>query len=200
MKNYIYKGDLEEDIKNAGKKFNLTMFLKCLIKAIPTACIAIVFCFIFSTLDIPAIIGCYVFSAMYHIVYNNLTIKRERENAEHRLDKFAEEFNLDLHGNTFEKTKIKSNIKDSIVDSQKSQVKIKEDGITTYEKEKTTTYFYLLDRDEQIQVLRQIRSTIVDGDKKTKSRKLCLLEPADIEKENIEIPVQKTIGLKRKQN
>ena len=61
--------------------------------------------------------------------------------------------------------------------------------------EKLVTYFYLLDLEDKIQVLRQVKDNITK-----ECSDIYLLEEEDIQKENIEIPLEKINKLKAKRN
>ena len=63
------------------------------------------------------------------------------------------------------------------------------------DEEKLVTYFYLLDPKDQIQVLRQIKDEVTG-----KISDIYLLEEEDLERENIEVPVEKINKLKSKRN
>ena len=92
--------------------------------------------------------------------------------------------------------------KERIVDSEMTEEVTKsvtsgDKGEVLSKKEIITKYFYLLDKDDKIKVLKQIEEYIKSNKKKTSSISLDLLEDDDLKKH--ELPVYKTL-IKKKQD
>lgn len=101
--------------------------------------------------------------------------------------------NLDKNGLTTDKNKVKETITEVDTITQ-SNTRNSSNEIMSKE-EKIIKYFYLLDSEDQIRVLKQISlATTKDGESQNK-HSLSLMEEEDLK--DIEIPVYKTLKLKK---
>ena len=204
MKSYEYTGNLQEDIKKSKKKFDIKKFLL-------SELALIVFSFILSGMS-SFLFGLhtliYSFPAIMLILSlkNIVEISKETE----AKAKITTKKLVDLYVNINE-----NNDKELVEDLGKKRMKECVSRVDSVQKihsydmdtlkkvkkeEKITTYFYLLNPKDQLQVLKQVRNIIIN--KKTEFKceefSLYLLDEKDIKEENINIPVQKIIKLKTK--
>ena len=206
MKNYNYNGDLEEDIKISNKKFNIKKFFSSMRSNFILHFIVV----------LPISILLYFTKILVNYV-NNITSlfcvclgcsigrgivdgfidgrEKAKNDAEIALNKIADLYE-DINLNFSNRALSMARMKECVV-LQKNERVIEDtntNNIILTQEEKLVTYFYLLDPNDKVQVLRQIKDEI------SKDSTVYLLEEEDIKRENIEVPVEKLMTLKSKRN
>ena len=188
MKEYFYNGDVKKDLKSINKKFDIKSFGKTII-------VEFFIIFLFgSGLRLAGFIGDilgYVVSILgisigASIINGSECAKEESKLALDRLENLCSDINFDQDDISLSMTKIKECItiekKEKVLENMDSSIPVMS------EEEKIVNYFYLLDKKDQIQVLKQIKDEVLV---------LYLLEEEDIKRENIEMPVEKKLRLKK---
>ncbi|MGN1312132.1 MAG: hypothetical protein ACI4U4_03875 [Bacilli bacterium] len=201
MKDIPYNGDLSEDIYYLDNTFNLKE--EVIFKGIFNfSILTIIGLFAFSFGVIPFnlvsllvyIVSCLGVNTLYTII----DITRKKRSMKLKLAKANSNIyslieNLDKNNISTSKEKIiDAEIKEKVTKS-----KTKDDNGNLLSKEnKIIEYFYLLDNNDKIQVLKQIKRSITSNKSKINCVSLALLEDKDLEGK--ELPVRKTLVTKKK--
>lgn len=194
MKKYSYDGNLYEDIKKSKKKVDGKFFLKftsidfiCLV----TVGIILRLCGLIDSVF--RYLGVFTGVAIGQGLGN--AIGKAKERSRYYLNKIADLY-LDINLTFYDRASSVVRMKEAIILQKKEKVIEDTDTMVPVlsNDEKLVTYFYLLDPEDKIQVLRQIKDNITK-----KCSDIYLLEE-DIQKENIEIPLEKINKLKAKRN
>lgn len=200
MKDIKYNGNLLEDIIDADNKFNLKDFLS--ISSIVFVVLAIfinIYLFGLNAISFSignlfistgSLFGIHVLGTLGTYLYKNITISRKGKDASRRLNVLAHDMSV-----VNDATITKDNIIDAQIDQVYSESKTTgDDGKLISKEEKLTRYFYLLDKEDKIRVLKEIRKIIKERKNTIESSELKLLEDNDIDYKNL--PVKKTLTLK----
>lgn len=195
MKKYSYVGNLYEDIKKSKKKVDGKFFLKfMLIDFIGLITVGIILRLCGFIDSVVRYLGVFTGVAIGQGLGN--AIGKAKENSKYYLNKMADLY-LDINLTFYDRASSVVRMKEAII-LQKNE-KVIEDTETMVpvlsNDEKLVTYFYLLDPEDKIQVLRQIKDNITK-----ECSDIYLLEEEDLQKENIEIPLEKINKLKAKRN
>lgn len=200
MKEIKYDGSLIEDIMDADEKLNIKEFF-----AISNICFVIIATLInvylfglkvvpFSLINLFTSTGCLLGAhgliTLVRYIYKKNIINHKSKSAKRRLNVLAHEINM------INDTKItKDNIIDAQIKENLSRTKtVDQDGKFMSKQEKIIRYYYLLDNEDKIRVLKEIRKIIKERKTKTEASELQLLEDKDLENKNL--PVRKTLVLK----
>ena len=201
MKDIPYNGDLSKDIYYLDNPFNLKE--EAIFKGIFNfSILTIVGLFAFSFGVIPFnlislliyIAGCLGVNTLYTII----DITKKKRNMKLKLAKANSNINslvesLDRNNISISKEKII----DAEISEKVTNSKTKDDnGIVLSKEKKIVEYFYLLDNNDKIQVLKQIKRNITSNKSKINCVSLALLEDKDLEGK--ELPVRKTLVTKKK--
>lgn len=201
MKDIPYNGDLSKDIYYLDNPFNVkeeTIFKGIFNFSILT----IVGLFAFSFGVIPFnlislliyIAGCLGVNTLYTII----DITKKKRNMKLKFAKANSNINslvesLDRNNISISKEKII----DAEISEKVTNSKTKDDnGIVLSKEKKIVEYFYLLDNNDKIQVLKQIKRNITSNKSNINCVSLALLEDKDLEGK--ELPVRKTLIMKKK--
>lgn len=200
MKDIKYNGNLLEDIIDADNKFNLKDFLS--ISSIVFVVLAIfinIYLFGLNAISFSignlfistgSLFGIHVLGTLGTYLYKNITISRKGKDASRRLNVLAHDMSV-----VNDATITKDNIVDAQIDQVYSESRTTgDDGKLISKEEKLTRYFYLLDKEDKIRVLKEIRKIIKERKNTIESSELKLLEDNDIDYKNL--PVKKTLTLK----
>ena len=202
MKNILYDGNLEDDIYYLDNKFSFkkefvffTLIYILVAGVFDVVCIKLgIIPFNLESILISS--GIELFCGTIINLTTTLkrlnTYKKNANNAKRNVFSLINE----LENNNISVTK------ERIVDSEMTEEVTKsvtsgDKGEVLSKKEIITKYFYLLDKDDKIKVLKQIEEYIKSNKKKTSSISLDLLEDDDLKKH--ELPVYKTL-IKKKQD
>lgn len=201
MKDIPYNGDLSKDIYYLDNPFSLKE--EAIISSIFNfGFLAIVGLFAHSfgiiSFNLSSLLiyiaGCLGVNALYTII----AVTKKKRNIKSKLSKANSNINslvesLDRNNITISKEKIiDAEIKEKVTKS-----KTKDDNGNLLSKEnKIIEYFYLLDNNDKIQVLKQIKRSITSNKSKINFVSLALLEDKDLEGK--ELPVRKTLVTKKK--
>lgn len=192
MKEYTYYGDLEKDIKKLKQKFNLTKFSKYFITRIISLIITAGILYLIGlSIYIGTFIGMLIGFSAVDIIK---VIKETKEDSQCYMDKAAnlyENINLNYSDRALSMIRMKECI--SLQRKEKIIEDINTENMVFTNEEKEVTYFYLLDPDKKIQILRQIKEEIINN-----KDIVYLLEEEDIKRENIRIPNDKILKLRKK--
>ena len=192
MKEYRYYGDLEKDIKKSKQKFNLKNFFVHFCITIISICLTLGICSLIGIMPASGLIAGWLIGFTAVDIYKvSKETKTDSEQAMHNLTNLYRKINLNDVNRDLSESRMKECI--SIQKSQKIINNADNKNIILSDEEKIVTYFYLLDPQEKLQILRQVKNDI-----KNNKNVVYLLEDEDIKIENIEIPVEKTLRLKRK--
>ena len=195
MKNILYDGNLEDDIYYLDNKFSfkkefvfLTLIYILVAGVFDVVCINLESILISSGIEL----FCGTIINLTTTLKRLNTYKKNANNAKRNVSSLINE----LENNNISVTK------ERIVDSEMTEEVTKsvtsgDKGEVLSKKEIITKYFYLLDNDDKIKVLKQIEEYIKSNKKKTSSISLDLLEDDDLKKH--ELPVYKTL-IKKKQD
>lgn len=202
MKNCYYDGDLHEAIKLINKKSNFN-FKKFLRLSGMSLIAAVIGCGIVALLIggiKSSIIGSFMGIMMANTYKNIKNSKEDNLYEERQLVNLYKEIN-DKYSKPISDTFAKSKMKDCIVQTEKvNDIKRDSNNKVILKAEKIIKYFYLLDPSDKIQILKQVKEVINTGTSKFENSDLYLLEDEDIKEENLEIPVEKTLRLKERNN
>lgn len=201
MKDIPYNGDLSKDIYYLDNPFNVKE--EAIFKGIFNfSILTIVGLFAFSFGVIPFnlislliyIAGCLGVNTLYTII----DITKKKRNMKLKLAKANSNINSLVE--SLDRNNI-STSKEKIIDAEISEKvtnsKTKDDnGIVLSKEKKIVEYFYLLDNNDKIQVLKQIKRNITSNKSKINCVSLALLEDKDLEGK--ELPVRKTLIMKKK--
>ena len=192
MKEYRYYGDLEKDLKKSKQKFNLTKFSKYFITRIISLIITAGILYLIGlSIYIGTFIGMLIGFSAVDIIK---VIKETKEDSQCYMDKVAnlyENINLNYSDRALSMIRMKECI--SLQRKEKIIEDINTENMVFTNEEKEVTYFYLLDPDKKIQILRQIKEEIINN-----KDIVYLLEEEDIKRENIRIPNDKILKLRKK--
>lgn len=195
MKKYSYDGNLYEDIKKSKKKIDGKYFFKHMV-------IQFIGMIIFGVIlrvcgfigNLTGYIGAFMGVSIGQGI--GIGINRAKEKSNYYLNKMADLY-LDINLTFYDRASSVVRMKETII-LQKNE-KVIEDTDTMVpilsNEEKLVTYFYLLDPEDKIQVLRQIKDNMTK-----ECSDIYLLEEEDLQKENVEIPLEKINKLKVKRN
>ena len=189
MKYYDYSGILSNDIKTSKKKFDFKFFLSCSIINI-ISIIAVILLFtsfshpvwfttLITSLDFIIVEPLFIFKSIQraknkaNIATNNITKLYEQINKEKNIDKNISE-------------KIMQNC---IIESNEPEVQ-NNDKITDEK------LIYLLDKKEQLQILKETITKLVYWDKEFIDYRLALLDDEDIKSEQINVEKVMQLGKK----
>ena len=192
MKEYTYYGDLEKDIKKSKQKFSLKKFFVHFCITIISICLTLGICSLIGIVPASGFIaGWFRGFTVVDIYKASKETKTDSEHAMHNLTNLYRDINL----NCVNRDLCESRMKECISVQKKQKIINNTDtkNIILSDEEKIATYFYLLDSQEKLQILRQVKDDI-----KNNKNVVYLLEDEDIKIENIEIPVEKTLRLKKK--
>lgn len=192
MKEYRYYGNLKKDIKKAKQKFSLKkLFLHFCISLI-SICITLGICSLIGIMPASGLITGWLIGFTVVDIYKvSKETKTDSEHAMHNLTNLYRDINLNYVNSDLSESRMKECI--SVQKKQKIINNTDTKNIILSDEEKLVTYFYLLDSQEKLQILRQVKDDI-----KNNKNIIYLLEDEDIKREKIEIPVEKTLRLKRK--
>jgi len=187
MKEYFYNGDVKKDLMNVNKKFDLKSFNKTMIIQFG---IMLLFGVVLRLAGFIGNIFGYIggflgFSIGAGLINGKECAKEESKLALDRLENLYSDINLNFSNRVLSIIRIKECI--NIEKNEKVVENIESSIPVMSEEEKIVNYFYLLDPKDQIQVLRQIKNEAL----------VYLLEEEDIKRENIEIPVEKVLRMKK---
>lgn len=201
MKDIKYNSDLSEDIYNLNNnnvshisllsRQMLILILQMMISAL-----------IFNIFSIPTNIISIIAFLVGTIAFNFASITIIKAKMKDRLNKINRKSNsninnlidtLDNNGLSTSKEKL---IDCTICEELTSSRTINEDNDVISTEDKIIRYFYLLDNNDKIRVLKQIKREIISNKTKIDSNTLSLLEDKDLE--GVELPVRKTLVLKAK--
>lgn len=197
MKDIYYEGDLSKDIESIDNDFNFwkSMGINFLIKIVVftiMGIIALKLNILTSTSTIPYIVFCTV-------VGTTTTIGETIHNRnKHIKNVSTANKNINSLVNTLNENGL-STSKDKIIDAEiteeitNSRTK-GNDGKLVSKRKKIIEYFYLLDNEDQIKVLKQIKNEVIKNKEKISVISMQMLEEEDLRK--IEIPVRKTLVLR----
>lgn len=198
MKNCYYNGDLQSDIKLIKKKNSFDV-KKFLFLTFLLAIAAVIGCGVV-TLILGKITGATIGSFMGVMLINTFrNIKESKINTYYEEKELIDLYNEinDEYSTRISDELAKSRIKDCIIQTEKiKDVKRNSNNKVISKTEKIINYFYLLDPNDKIKVLKQISEVIKTNGEKEESIDLYLLDDSDIKKELLEIPVEKTLRLK----
>ena len=201
MKDIPYNGDLSKDIYYLDNPFNVKE--EAIFKGIFNfSILTIVGLFAFSFGVIPFnlislliyIAGCLGVNTLYTII----AVTKKKRNIKSKMSKANSNINSLVE--SLDRNNI-STSKEKIIDAEISEKvtnsKTKDDnGIVLSKEKKIVEYFYLLDNNDKIQVLKQIKRNITSNKSKINCVSLALLEDKDLEGK--ELPVRKTLIMKKK--
>lgn len=185
MKEYKYFGDLHKDIKKFKrnnnfnwKKFGFLSIILLIASILAGGIVTLILGKVTSSI-IGSITGVYIFNTIKNIKESKKPDLYAKEKVINLYRKINDEYSDYIYDYDVEK-KIKKCI------SVKKNNKIVEETNTINSvmsnEEKIVRYFYLLDPEDKLQVLRQIKDEYT---------KVYSLDNNDIKRENLEIPVQK---------
>ena len=183
MKSYDYNGNLNEDIKNLDKKNYIKWILLSVCSTLAECvCICIILLLLGTPIFLKSIlIMCSVFMSLNAALAAEIKMLYKKQSG-NRIEYLNKDINRDIE---ISMTRIKECItiekREKVLENMDSSIPVMS------KEEKIVNYFYLLDPKEQIQVLKQIKGESL----------VYLLEEEDIKRENIEIPVEKTLVLKK---
>lgn len=191
MKKYKYYGDLKKDLKVINKKFNSKDFFKRMIfHGISLIIFASLFCF---TGIVSNLFG---FSFGYLGSASVLSFIRVKSKSKYDSEKAIKKVS-DLYGNInfSNRALAKERMKECIVIQRKQRVveNTESVNIVLSDEEKIVNYFYLLNPEDKIQVLRQIKDELIQN-----NSEIYLLEEQELEIEDIEISEDIILKLKNK--
>lgn len=195
MKKYSYDGNLYEDIKKSRKRFDGKYFLMhMIVQLVGMTVVGVIFRLGGLIGNFLAYIGTFMAVGIAQGVGRG--ISEARNKSEYYLNKIADLYS-DINLNFWNRALSAVKMKECIALQKRERVIIdtptKIPVLTS--DEKLVTYFYLLDTKEKIQVLRQIKDEITG-----ENSDVYLLEEEDLQRENIEMPVEKINKLKSKRN
>lgn len=191
MKEYEYFGDLHKDIKQLKKKGNfdckkfIVLSVMSLIAAIIAGGITTLIVGKFTSSLIGSLTGWYI----YYTIKNIKESRTSNVCKEKELINLYKEINEEHSDYIYEydtKQKLKKCI--SLKKSNKIVEAINTINPVMSDEEKIVRYFYLLDPEDKLQVLRQI---------KDEYEKVYLLDESDIKRENVDIQSKKVLRMKK---
>lgn len=201
MKDIKYNSDLSEDIYNLNNnnvshisllsRQMLILILQMMISAL-----------IFNIFSIPTNTISIIAFVVGTIAFNFASITIIKAQMKDRLNKINRRSNSNINTliNTLDNNGLstsKEKIMDcTICEELTSSRTINEDNDVISTEDKIIRYFYLLDNNDKIRVLKQIKREIISDKTKINSNSLSLLEDKDLK--GIELPVRKTLVLKEK--
>lgn len=201
MKDIKYNSDLSEDIYNLNNNNvshisllssqYLILLLQMLISAL-----------IFNIFSIPTNIISIISFVVGNIVFNFASAFIIKARMKDKLNKINRRSNSNINNliNTLANNGL-STSKEKLIDCTiceelTSSRTTNEDNEVINTEDKIIRYFYLLDNNDKIRVLKQIKREIISNKTKINSNSLSLLEDKDLEGK--ELPVRKTLVLKEK--
>lgn len=191
MKEYKYNGDLNEDIKKSKQKFDIKTFLTYICISLGSVGLTWGICYlIFHSVSVGALAGWFTGYSICNVFKTINESKKSAKKYQMKTTELYEDINLNYSNRALSMKRMKE-----CISLQKSEKIIKDynsNNISLTDEEKIVTYFYLLDPQEQIQVLRQVKDEVNNWEST-----IYLLEEEDIKRENIEIPVERTLRLKK---
>ncbi len=195
MKEIKYNGDLKKTIDDANSEFNFNYeFGSRLLNIFSINVLLAVFALLMSWLDLISfglsnLLKIFLVCAVVEIPLEfGFTLFAKKN---HTIDQKNADKNLDDIINSLNQKEI-SFEKEQLQDALLLSEEIKKVDIDEEELVKIVNYFYLLDKSEQLQVLKEIRKII--SEKESDKDSLFLLEPNEVK--SLEIPVQKTLKFK----
>lgn len=195
MKKYNYEGNLYKDIKKAKKKIDGKYFFKhMLIQFIGMMILGAILRVCGFIGNLTGYIGAFVGVSIGQGI--GICISRAKENSRYYLNKISDLYS-DINLTFYDRTLSMERMKEAIILQKKERVIEETDTMIPIlsNEEKIVTYFYLLNPEDKIQVLRQIKDNITN-----EYSDIYLLEDKDLQRENIEIPLEKINKLKAKRN
>lgn len=201
MKDIKYNSDLSDDIYNLNNNNvshisllssqSLILLLQMLISAL-----------IFNVFSIPTNIISIIAFVVGNIVFNFASAFIIKARMKDKLNKINRRSNSNINNliNTLANNGL-STSKEKLIDCTiyeelTSSRTTNEDNEVINTEDKIIRYFYLLDNNDKIRVLKQIKREIISNKTKINSNSLSLLEDKDLEGK--ELPVRKTLVLKEK--
>lgn len=197
MKDIYYEGNLNEDINNLNENFD---FMNCMAVYI----IIHIFTFlilggiaikfnILMPVDIVKyiiIFGIYTpISSFVSSIYKKFKYFKKTNISNRNIDSLVD--SLDKIGLSTDKERVL----DAEVTEEVTNSKTKDDnGNLIAKKKKIVNYFYLLDNEDKIKVLKQVRNEVIKNKEKISLNSMQMLENKDLE--NMELPVKKVLILK----
>ena len=177
MKDYNYQGILDKDIEVSKKKFDYKTFLNYNISSIIIVSILTIL-----TINLGMPLSVIMFFIGIFAITEPLfifkTIKKSKEDSKEATNKLIELYESINMDKNIDKKISETRMKECVFEKKKTeQTKDKAENIITY--------FYLLDKQDQIQVLKQIVTILKFWGKEFTETRLYLLEEEDIENEKI---------------
>lgn len=197
MKDIYYEGDLSKDIESIDNDFNFwkSMGINFLIKIVTftiMGIIALKLNILTSTSTIPYIVFCTVVgttTAIGETIHNRNKHIKNVSTANKNINSLVN--TLNENGLSTSKDKIiDAEITEEITNSRTKG----NYGKLVSKRKKIIEYFYLLDNEDQIKVLKQIKNEVIKNKEKISVTSMQMLEEEDLRK--IEIPVRKTLVLR----
>lgn len=197
MKDIYYEGDLSKDIESIDNDFNFwkSMGINFLIKIVAFTIMGI----IALKLNILTSTSIVKYIVLCTVIGTTTTIGETIHNKyKHISDVSTANKNINSLVNTLNENGL-STSKDKIIDAEiteeitNSRTK-GNDGKLVSKRKKIIEYFYLLDNEDQIKVLKQIKNEVIKNKEKISVISMQMLEEEDLRK--IEIPVRKTLVLR----
>ena len=195
MKELKYNGDLKKTIDDTNSDFNfISEFVRRMLIIFSFNCLLIFFSSLIPGIELISFnlnnflkmfILCTIVEIPLEIGFTLYTKKRyinDKKNADKNLDEIVESLNQN------EISVEKEQLQEALLLSKE----IKKIDIDDEELVKIINYFYLLDKNEQLQVLKEIRKVISENEQY--EEQLFLLEPNELK--SVEIPVEKTLKFK----
>ncbi len=201
MKDIKYNSDLSEDIYNLNNN-NVSHISLLSIQMLILILQMMISALIFNIFSIPTNIISIISFVVGTIVFNFASITIIKAQMKDRLNKINRKSNSNINTliNTLDNNGLstsKEKIMDcTICEELTSSRTINEDNDVISTEDKIIRYFYLLDNNDKIRVLKQIKREIISDKTKINSNSLSLLEDKDLE--GRELPVRKTLVLKEK--
>ena len=197
MKDIYYEGDLSKDIESIDNDFNFwkSMGINFLIKIVAFAIMGI----IALKLNILTSASIVKYIVLCTVVGTTTTIGETIHNKyKHISDVSTANKNINSLVNTLNENGL-STSKDKIIDAEITEEITNSrpkghDGKLVSKRKKIIEYFNLLDNEDQIKVLKQIKNEVIKNKEKISVTSMQMLEEEDLKK--IEIPVRKTLVLR----